>query len=224
MKQLQLEKLQEKLERSQEKIQHLRLVHCLENLLIVRVNRQKVVNFSLLRVIQLVVQQNKQEIEKNQAVLPLKGKILNTEKSRPDKILNSAEIATLIQALGTGFKPDFKIEDLRYHKIIIMTDADVDGSHIRTLLLTFLYRHMPDLVKSGYVYIAQPPLYKVKRGKMELYLKDDNELENFFINDITENALLEQKSGSAIRGEDLKNIFNNIIIYDKLLNLISGKK
>ena len=160
---------------------------------------------------------------KNQAVLPLKGKILNTEKSRPDKILNSAEIGTLIQALGTGFKPDFKIEDLRYHKIIIMTDADVDGSHIRTLLLTFLYRHMPDLVKSGYVYIAQPPLYKVKRGKMELYLKDDNELENFFINDITENALLEQKSGSAIRGEDLKNIFNNIIIYDKLLNLISGK-
>ena len=160
---------------------------------------------------------------KNQAVLPLKGKILNTEKSRPDKILNSAEIGTLIQALGTGFKPDFKIEDLRYHKIIIMTDADVDGSHIRTLLLTFLYRHMPDLVKSGYVYIAQPPLYKIKRGKMELYLKDDNELENFFINDITENALLEQKSGSAIRGEDLKNIFNNIIIYDKLLNLISGK-
>ncbi len=160
---------------------------------------------------------------KNQAVLPLKGKILNTEKSRPDKILNSAEIGTLIQALGTGFKPDFKIEDLRYHKIIIMTDADVDGSHIRTLLLTFLYRHMPDLVKNGFVYIAQPPLYKVKRGKMELYLKDDNELEDFFIDDITEHAILEQKSGSAIRGEDLKSIFNNIISYDKLLNLISGK-
>ena len=160
---------------------------------------------------------------KNQAVLPLKGKILNTEKSRPDKILNSAEIATLIQALGTGFKPDFKIEDLRYHKIIIMTDADVDGSHIRTLLLTFLYRHMPDLVSSGYVYIAQPPLYKIKRGKMELYLKDDVELESFFINDITENAVLEQSSGSAVKGSDLKNIFNNIIGYDKLLNLISGK-
>ena len=160
---------------------------------------------------------------KNQAVLPLKGKILNTEKSRPDKILNSAEIGTLIQALGTGFKPDFKIEELRYHKIIIMTDADVDGSHIRTLLLTFLYRHMPELVKNGYVYIAQPPLYKIKRGKMELYLKDDNELENFFINDITENAMLEQNSGSAVKGVDLKNIFNNVIRYDKLLNLISGK-
>ena len=160
---------------------------------------------------------------KNQAVLPLKGKILNTEKSRPDKILNSAEIGTLIQALGTGFKPDFKIEDLRYHKIIIMTDADVDGSHIRTLLLTFLYRHMPELVKNGYVYIAQPPLYKIKRGKMELYLKDDSELEDFFINDITENAVLEQKSGTAIKGADLKNIFLNIIGYDKLLNLISGK-
>ena len=160
---------------------------------------------------------------KNQAVLPLKGKILNTEKSRPDKILNSAEIGTLIQALGTGFKPDFKIEDLRYHKIIIMTDADVDGSHIRTLLLTFLYRHMPELVKNGYVYIAQPPLYKIKRGKMELYLKDDSELEDFFINDITENAVLEQKSGTAIKGVDLKNIFLNIIGYDKLLNLISGK-
>ena len=104
-----------------------------------------------------------------------------------------------------------------------MTDADVDGSHIRTLLLTFLYRHMPDLVKSGYVYIAQPPLYKVKKGKMELYLKDDSELENFFINDITENAIFEQSSGSAVKGVDLKNIFNNVIAYDKQLNLISGK-
>ena len=160
---------------------------------------------------------------KNQAVLPLKGKILNTEKSRPDKILNSAEIATLIQALGTGFKPDFKIDELRYHKIIIMTDADVDGSHIRTLLLTFLYRHMPDLVRNGFVYIAQPPLYKIKKGKMELYLKDDNELENFFINDLTESAVLEQKSGSAVKGKDLKNIFNKVIGLDKLLDLISAK-
>ena len=104
-----------------------------------------------------------------------------------------------------------------------MTDLDVDGSHIRTLLLTFLYRHMPDLVTNGYVYIAQPPLYKIKKGKMELYLKDDSELENFFINDVTENAVLEQSAGSAVKGADLKNIFNNIIAYDKLLNLISGK-
>ena len=159
---------------------------------------------------------------KNQAVLPLKGKNIEYRKITTDKILNSAEIATLIQALGTGFKPDLKIEELRYHKIIIMTDADVDGSHIRTLLLTFLYRHMPDLVKKVVAfYIAQPPLY----SKMELYLKDDSELsENFFINDITENAIFEQSSGFAVKGVDLKNIFNNVIAYDKLLNLISGKK
>ncbi len=159
---------------------------------------------------------------KNQAVLPLKGKILNTEKARPDKAVSSAEIATLIQALGTGFKPDFKIEDLRYHKIIIMTDADVDGSHIRTLLLTFFYRHMPDLVKNGFIYIAQPPLYRVKKGKVELYLKDDKELEDFLINDLIEQSVLTQKSGAAIKGKDLANIFSALINLDKQLNQISN--
>ena len=159
---------------------------------------------------------------KNQAVLPLKGKILNTEKARPDKAVSSAEIATLIQALGTGFKPDFKIEDLRYHKIIIMTDADVDGSHIRTLLLTFFYRHMPDLVKNGYVYIAQPPLFRIKKGKTELYLKDDKELENFLIEDLVQQACLFKASGDAVKGKELANVFSVLINLDKLLNQMCG--
>ena len=154
----------------------------------------------------------------NQAILPLRGKILNVERARFDKMLGSAEIGTLIAALGTGIGPeDFNIEKLRYHKIIIMPDADVDGSHIRTLLLTFFFRQMAPIIERGHLYIAQPPLYRAKKGDGGVYLKDDGELDNYLIEAGTKDCVLEISEGARIAGADLRDTVDQALAAKRLM-------
>jgi DNA gyrase subunit B len=167
---------------------------------------------------------------KFQAILPIKGKILNVEKARFDKMLSNAEITTMISAIGTSIgKEDFALDKLRYHRIIIMTDADVDGSHIRTLLLTFFYRQMPDLVEEGHIYIAQPPLFGVKEGKKTKYLKNEKEMEDFLMQRATEDVVVTvEKSGMKYSGAALirvlKDAHEHASLYEKLNRRLEDKK
>ena len=159
-----------------------------------------------------------------QAILPLKGKILNVEKARFDKMVSSEEIRHLITALGTGVGEDFSVEKARYHKIILMTDADVDGSHIRTLLLTFFFRQMPDLIEKGYVFIAQPPLFRVKKGSAERYLKDEPALNAHLLDIAVEHIALQPnhtRESGKIKGRPLRQMITRLMVYENLLDRIS---
>jgi DNA gyrase subunit B len=159
-----------------------------------------------------------------QAILPLKGKILNVEKARYDKMLGHEEIRSMITAIGTGIGlTDFDVTKLRYHKIIIMTDADVDGSHIRTLLLTFFFRHMQELIKRGNVFVAQPPLYRIKKGKSEKYIKDDKEFTREILRRATENLAVETKAGVRLEGAELRSFLMSLDEYQQMFRRVERK-